>query len=324
MAHMITETDGLVLNSGEKAWHGLGIVVNKTLSPIEAMKTAGLDWEVRFADANYAFIDGVRVDSEARSLIRMDTMEELAFHGSRYHPLQNKDLFEVASLMGHEGKLSVESAGSIMGGRRLWVMLKADTMDIGGDLIEPYFMIANSHDGGLAFSATPTTIRIVCNNTLTMAVKKAKGSMLKLRHTESIKDLEKTIKKYLMEFNQRKDDTAAHISKLQGREISRGDLIRMWQEAYVTWQGFTPSSEDDIDEANKFLAKCERRFKLEVDQFEQRPSVWVGANAATFVIQHNTPKRQVDGWQDRRKFDNIWGENATTTSKIIHQLAGAF
>lgn len=175
MAHKITKKDSL-FSVREMPWHGLGVVLKKPPKTIEeAVKLSGLDWGVEQHPV-FAQIDGKKVIMAGfKANVRTDTHEALGMVSDRYKPVQNAQAFSwLASIFGSE--MHFETAGSLMGGRRTWVLMKIpEFVQVGGDPIGQYAFISNGFDGNTSVTTAMTPIRIVCANTLICALHLAKG-----------------------------------------------------------------------------------------------------------------------------------------------------
>lgn len=174
----------------EMPWHGLGVVLDKAPKTIEeAIVAAGLDWEVKQAPVAAVlekFDDGsMTVDELAGYManIRSDTGKALGIVTKRYQPVQNITAFSfLAGIFGSE--MHFETAGSLMNGRRVWVLMKIPSwIEIGGDPIGQYSFISNSHDGKSSVLAAVTPVRIVCANTEAAALRLAKGQHAQRTYT---------------------------------------------------------------------------------------------------------------------------------------------
>ena len=177
----IFETDSM-FSVREMPWHGLGVILDTPPKTIEeAITAAGLDWEVEqrpIAAVLEKFDDGsMSVDELAGYVanIRSDTGKALGIVTKRYQPVQNLTAFSfLAGIFGTE--MMFETAGSLMNGRRVWVLMKIPSwIEIGGDPIGQYAFISNSHDGKSSVLAAVTPVRIVCANTEAAALRLAKG-----------------------------------------------------------------------------------------------------------------------------------------------------
>lgn len=180
----------------EKPWHGLGKVVEDYPTSAEAIKAAGLDFEVEkrplFTPINLA---GDNPDLSIPNLlvhthfatVRTDTHQQLGVVGSRYEIVQNAQAFTFfdAIVGGGEG-IMYETAGALGDGERIFITAKLPNyikVDR-SDLIEQYIFLTTAHDGSGSIQAAFTPIRIVCNNTLNLALKNH-SNMVTIRHTAS-------------------------------------------------------------------------------------------------------------------------------------------
>ena len=134
MAHNITSTDGAVFHK-EAAWHNLGIVIQDSMSPTEAMEVAGPNWTVSKVGPVFA---GDAQSDEYNAIVRDDTNTILSIQSPDYQVVQNSEVFEMAYNL--DADIKVESALSMNGGRRLVVLCNTGTMDgaNGNDPIEKY------------------------------------------------------------------------------------------------------------------------------------------------------------------------------------------
>lgn len=174
------------------AWHGLGTVFEDDVDSTELMRlshTAG--WNVRLEDV--PFPDGYRPVTNAFMVVRDNPFDGepdvLSIVGERYNVFQNEQLFEFAdAITDREGRW--ETAGSIKSGRQVFcsiAMPNSIVLDPNGaaDEVKEYMLLTTSHDGSTAIQALNTPVRVVCANTLSMALRGVKQSF-KIRHTASL------------------------------------------------------------------------------------------------------------------------------------------
>lgn len=177
MAHELASGNDIAY-IGTTPWHGLGNKLPKN-QPIEVwQKAAGMDFEIKQAEVlfNAANENGnmlnLRSNKEATVLYRSDNCEPLSVVSKRYKVVQPKDVLgfyrDLVSVSGFE----LETAGVLKGGKKLWALARTgqETMLSGLDKVKGYLLLATSCDGSLATTAQFTSIRVVCNNTLQMAV----------------------------------------------------------------------------------------------------------------------------------------------------------
>ena len=302
MAHQITSTDGLVLANNRRAWHGLGKLLPDTVSPMQALDLAGLNWQAVESDALTATF--VNASGEAERLVvpshkalrRSDNGQLLSCVGSGYHPLQNADLFRIAEGLSSVGGVRIESAGSLFGGRKVFVLIRGETVDVGGrgDIMHQFALLGNSHDGTMAALTALTNERVVCDNTLTAAVQDA-SHVRKWRHTAGFEMRVEEVSETLARWRAGAADSAAEANALAGKTLTREQVQDLWVEVLERLDGpiaANPTTEKEArrrDRAAGALAHMSQVFDAESQQFG--PSAWVAANAATNWIQHVRPAR---------------------------------
>jgi phage/plasmid-like protein (TIGR03299 family) len=175
---------------GERPWHGLGHVLDAAPTCRDAIKLAGLDWRVDLRPM-WTTLPGVDMPVPVpgqRAVVREDNATILGVVGEGFTPLQNADAFAFFEPLVSEGLLSLETAGALREGRRVWIMAKipGDPAEIvAGDLVDRYVLMCHGHDGSLALRAGFNPVRVVCQNTLSLALDSGDG-MVCLRHTSGL------------------------------------------------------------------------------------------------------------------------------------------
>ena len=175
----------------EPAWHGLGTVVTEEMTTSEIMKTANLsNWNVRLEDIPLS--DEYSMNKPSFMVVR-DHPEDghpdvLAIVGDRYQTLQNEELFSFADYLLDGARW--ETAGSLKNGRQVFgsLALERETvLDPNGvaDVVNTYLLVNTSHDGSMSVQASVTPVRVVCANTLAVALNGTKQSF-KMRHTSTL------------------------------------------------------------------------------------------------------------------------------------------
>ena len=185
MAHLI-ENMAFV---GQTPWHGLGNQL-PAKQPIEVWaRKAGMDWSIRETSVCYRTngIDqdhGVLTFDDQKVLYRSDTGAALSVVGDRYKVVQPRDVLEFYRDLTDAFGYSLETAGVLKEGRKLWALARTgqDAMLKNQDAVHSYLLLATSCDGTLATMAVPTTVRVVCNNTLQVALRGA-TSAVKVPHS---------------------------------------------------------------------------------------------------------------------------------------------
>lgn len=205
----------------EKPWHGLGVRVEDAPGSKEALAAAGLDWRV--IQKRMVTRDGIPIPGFQANLRETDN-QVLGVVTDRYQVVQNEDAFAFTDELLGEG-ITYETAGSLQNGRRTWILAKLpQRYIISGDEITPYLVFMNSHDGSGAIKAAMTPVRVVCMNTLNLALATAKrswstnhvgdirGKMEDARHTLLYAD------RYMAELGKAVDQL--NRQKLSDRQVS--------------------------------------------------------------------------------------------------------
>ena len=168
----------------ETPWHGLGRIVIDAPASREALELAGLDWQVEshnIYSGTGAMIPGYRAN------VRSTDEAVLGVVSDRYRIVQNEEAFRFTDDLLGEG-VTYETAGSLQGGKKVWMLARLPRKYlIAGDQVVPYLVIFNSHDGSSGVKVAMTPIRVVCQNTLNLALNTAKRSWT-ARHTENLAD----------------------------------------------------------------------------------------------------------------------------------------
>lgn len=195
----------------QRAWHGLGQVYDRPLSALEALKGCHADWNVDSRNIYYPSQEWGKIlmenkpmtpqemmqyfsaINEKRANVRSDNNFALGIVGKDYGIVQNTEAFDFIDML-TSGKIggevpTIETAGVLGNGERIFITAKLpEPIRIANnseDLVDMYFVFTTSHDGSGAVNCMCTPIRVVCNNTLSMAFKQNSGK-LSFRHTVNI------------------------------------------------------------------------------------------------------------------------------------------
>jgi phage/plasmid-like protein (TIGR03299 family) len=195
-------TANMFSGEGHTPWHGLGTVIEGLATAEEALQLAGLDWSVAkrplYQEVPVAFdAEGKATDWEMQkvpdrfSVVRDSDYKSLGIVSKGYKPFQNEEAFAFMNGITDTGSGDAvfSTAGSLFGGARTFMTLRIgeEFTVAGGDAHKLFLMVSNSHDGSQALTAAITPIRVVCNNTVTMALAGAKTKWT-LRHRVPLQD----------------------------------------------------------------------------------------------------------------------------------------
>lgn len=321
MSHEITTTDSAVFQ-GTKAWHGLGYVVKDEMSPIAAVEKAGLDWYVHKTDGVYGYTNrgSMIVDADRCMTYREDTNESLGYVSKDYNVFQNVELAELAYSVSEDVK--VESAFSMMGGKRVVILLKGSSIEVGKeerDVLDTYFCLTNGHDGKFSLRGFGTSIRIVCNNTLQMALSNAKGQTYAISHNGDFQTKLDDMRTALGEYKKNREWFYTTVNSLAQKDVTQDRLDEFWKKSFsmVTDPKILKNETAAVKEVTKFTEHVKSTFEREREFDGCRPSMWLAANAVTNYIQHKTTTRGRKASFENRAGDMLMGKKAETSNKIM-------
>lgn len=200
----------------EKPWHGLGTRVMEAPTSADALRLAGLNWNViqePVYTAENEVIDGVKCN------IRDVDRKVLGVVSNKYKVVQNEEAFAFVDALLGEG-VRFETAGSLNGGKRVWMLAHMPhEYIIMSEHISPYLLFSNTHDGTGAVRVAITPVRVVCNNTLNLALATAKRSFSMI-HTSSIENKLKEAQDTLFMAQQYMDSLGKEFENLRKKEMS--------------------------------------------------------------------------------------------------------
>jgi len=234
MTHGIRENDSMI-SVGETPWHGLGTTLQTPpATAAEALELAGLNWEVR--KLPMFLEDGRMVDlreSVSRSndgtpgcVIRTDTNEMLGVVGPAYTVYQNASMGALFDPLIQDGTITIETAGSLFGGRRVWMLGKfgQNAQIDRNDEVAKYLLLAHGHDGRFAVRFGFTPIRVVCRNTLSASINDENSKLMRCLHTANLEQNLIVLRNAMQAAEQVFDLTAEQYRLLASRGVNRTDL----------------------------------------------------------------------------------------------------
>jgi phage/plasmid-like protein (TIGR03299 family) len=220
----------------EVPWHGLGTVIEEEVNTAEMLRIGHLDnWRVRVEDVEVPegyFAAKPQYRTVRDNPFTVGQRDILGYVGERYTEFQNEDLFAFGDNLLHGGRW--ETAGSLKYGTRVFGSLALDReVKIGGhDEINSYLLVSSSHDGTTAITAAVTPVRVVCWNTLNVALKGAKQTF-KIRHTQSMKGRVEEARKALGIANEYLDLWTEEMDALTLKPVSNIEFEALVQSIYA-------------------------------------------------------------------------------------------
>jgi len=166
-----------------KPWHGLGVPVSDDMTPQQMMEAAGLDWEVEKVDTFYRY-KGDNHATGQQALVRSTDGKILTQVGPGWNPVQNAEAFDFFTDFVKAGDMIMDTAGSLKDGQIVWAL--ADVRDgfslFNGDDVRGYLLFSNPHQYGKAIDVKFVMERVVCNNTLTVALNEKGMPGVRINH----------------------------------------------------------------------------------------------------------------------------------------------
>lgn len=200
----------------EKPWHGLGRIVMEAPTSKDALRLAGLDWNV-VQEPIYTEFNEVVEGYKAN--VRDSDRKVLGVVSDRYKVVQNEDAFSFTDELLGKG-VRYETAGSLQEGKKVWLLARLPReYIIGGERISPYLVFSNTHDGSGSVKVAVTPVRVVCNNTLNLALDTASRSF-SMVHTGNIQDKIQEAKDTLFMAESYMDCLGAEFEQLRRQKMT--------------------------------------------------------------------------------------------------------
>jgi len=295
MAHNLsTRADGFteMFCAGEAAWHGLGQRVDSCLKWQDAITAAGLDWQV--SKHQLRSHEGTLID--AYGIFRDDSKAFLGTVGDRYTPIQNKLMGESLDLIiGNIDGAHYESAGALGKGETVWAMARIpEEIRVGEDVSEPYLLFSNRHDGKGSATVKLTTTRVVCQNTLNVALQSG-GSFFRITHH---RDAERKVEAAVQAIHGIREQIGGIngvFNHLAGQKLTMEQIT-----AFLNT--LMPVKDDDKESTRNKNKKAAILSLFETNDHnafpEQRGTAFNMLNAVTAYVDHNA---SVKGDKDKNR-----------------------
>lgn len=274
-----------------KPWHGLGTMVEKAPTSEAALELAGLDWQA--VQKKLVTDGGIEVPGFKANLRETDN-QVLGVVSDRYKVVQNADAFSFTDALLGEG-VTYETAGSLQNGRRTWILAKLPTRYIiSGDEITPYLVFMNSHDGSGSIKAAMTPIRVVCQNTLNLALSTAKRCW-STNHVGDIKGKMEDARYTLLYADQYMAELGRTIDQMNQQKLSDRQVMEYIDSLFPILPN---PSEQQIKNMLRMKEDMKARY------FDAPDLQHVGKNAYRFInavsdfATHAKPLRERSGYRE--------------------------
>ena len=279
-------------------WHGIGTMVQDAPTSEEALRLAGLDWDV--LQTPVYMENGIMIPNY-KANVRSTDKACLGIVTDRYKVVQNKEAFEFTdAIVGEteDGVVKYETAGSLCGGKRIWLLAKMPTKKVLDDDVEPYMFFSNSHDGKGAINVGMTPIRVVCQNTLNMALNTAKRQW----STKHVGDMQSKLEEAricLQMANEYMIGLDEAADRLANAKLYEEQIAEILDEMF-------PVKDDATERKKANILQFKNTFWTAYDMPDIQKfdgTAWKAVNAMSDVITHSAPQRNTTTYNENR-----WGK----------------
>jgi phage/plasmid-like protein (TIGR03299 family) len=312
MAHLL-ESMAYV---GATPWHGLG----NRLTPRQSLEVwsrqAGMDWDIRETPVRYVTesagnLGAIMSYPDNKVLFRSDTQAPLAVVSQRYQVVQPREILEFYRDLTELSGFELETAGVLKGGRKCWALARTgqSTLLRGQDESRGYVLLATACDGTLATTAQFTSIRVVCNNTLAIALDTRQGAV-KVPHSTRFDA--QAVKKQLGLSVAVWDDFMTRMKALSERKLKHAEVEAYFQKVFTDHRNVAlPVNEVAMAKAQSLFDGRGRGAGLP----SARGTAFGALNAVTEFVDHERRARSTD-----YRLDSAWfGHGAALKQKALEQ-----
>lgn len=276
----------------EIPWHGLGTKVMEAPASKEALYLAGLDWQV---EQEEIYTETGNLVAGFKANVRDTDQKILGVVTDRYKVIQNDEAFAFTDELLGEG-VRYETAGSLQGGRKVWLLAHLPhEYIIAGERISPYLVFSNTHDGSGSIKVAVAPIRVVCNNTLNLALNTAKRSWSAI-HTGDIKSKLEEAKNTLFMANAYMDELGKEFENLRKKKLTEKQVME-----YI--ELLIPVDENGTSQQKKNIIRLQDDMKIRY--FDAPDLKDVGNNAYRFInavsdfATHAEPLRKTASYKEQ-------------------------
>lgn len=329
MSHAITNTNGFneMAYVGAMPWHGLGQELSEGASLETWEQQAGMAWKVNRSKVRYETDhagSAPMVWSDRHVLFRSDNKAPLGLVSDRYQVVQPREVLAFFADVAGTNGLQLHTAGTLHGGRQYWALAKTKlASSIGGvDPVELFALLATSADGSLATTAGLTTIRVVCANTLGMALSGGLKNAIRVKHSTEFKAQQIRLDMGLVE--ESFDTFTRNAAKLASRPLSRAETVKILVQSIGDETQFRADYEAKGSVAKALEEQPNARVMAQIlDLFNGKAygselvtangTAWGLVNAATQYLDHDAGRSA-----DTRISSAWFGNNANRKQDILN------
>jgi len=310
---------------GEVPWHGLGVELEPGATPLEMMKAAGLDWEVRKRPVFFQLEDGTYVEIQKRDALLRNTDDKfMDITSPTWNQIQNLPVFEFFSEYCEEGGIGMETAGSLRDGKLIWALAKTNSTFalLGGrDEVNQYLLLSNPHEFGKSMDVRIVQTRVVCNNTLALAMSENAKIGVSVDHRSEFDPA--AVKVALQEAAEKAESFKEMAEFLVTKRYDDESLFRYFNEVFPKTSKNATSLEEIMESWKDGDPEgMSRNAEKALELVHTQPGAqlgegtwWQAFNTVTFMTNH------VMGHNNASRMNSTWyGQNRT---KAVNALGSA-
>jgi phage/plasmid-like protein (TIGR03299 family) len=287
---MIKNGQASMFYVGELPWHGLGTRLDRPATAKEAIVAARLNWTVDKVPLLAAVGDSQIVVPDRFAIVRQDGPKQpvLGIVGDDYTPLQNAEAFTFFDPIVGENAAIYHTAGALGNGERIWVLAKlpGHIRVVGEDVSEKYLLLANSHDGKSCVQIKFTPVRVVCQNTLTLALNS--GDCLRVLHNPDVQIRLREASKVLGIVNTRFDNLEQSFQAMTRVAMNANRLSDYLHLVY-------PEEEDEVAQVRVQRDRQWSEYFFDQGRGNKLPgvqgSLWAAFNGVTEWVDHRKTRQ---------------------------------
>lgn len=310
MSHLI-ET---MAYKGSTPWHGIGNPLSPN-QPIEVWaEQAGMNWEihqspVKFIAGEQYYLGEIETFNDKQVLYRSDTHAALSVVGKRYKVVQPKEVLEFYRDLTETSGFELETAGVLKEGKKIWALARTGQSASlrGNDVSHGYLLLATACDGSMATTAQFTSIRVVCNNTLAIALKSGEG-VVKVPHstTFNAQDVKKALGINISAW----DNFMYQMKALSERRVTNKEATKFIDGVFAG-----PADSQANERAKNKILSLYNGHGMGADLLSSRKTAFGLLNAVTEFVDHQRKAKNSD-----YRLDSAWfGQGAGIKSTALNQ-----
>lgn len=315
MAHLIEQ----MAYVGATPWHGVGFALSPN-QPLEIwQREAGMHWQIQDSPVHFkaeaaGHLGSIHSFPEQKVLYRSDTKAPLSVVSHRYQVVQPREVLEFYRDLTEFSGYELETAGVLKGGRKFWALARTGqaTALKGNDHVNGYLLLATSCDGTLATTATPTTVRVVCNNTLSISLN---GATQAIKVPHSTRFNPQSVKKQLGIAVSQWDEFMYRMRALAERKVQTKEALGFFMDVLCDTGAHDPIP--NVLPNKRAMEKVQGLYEGKgrgSDMASARGTAWGLLNAVTEYVDHERRARSSE-----YRMDSAWfGQGAAIKQKALN------